>query len=104
LGSFLIMLLGIVQILLDVLWWIIIIQFVLSILISFNVINTYNEVVAGLYQGLNRLTEPLFAPIRRVLPDTRPLDLAPLAVLVAISILNQVIIRWLAGAIASSGI
>ncbi|MDG5487908.1 YggT family protein [Sphingomonas sp. BGYR3] len=97
------MLLGIVQILLDVLWWIIIIQFVLSILISFNVINTYNEVVAGLYQGLNRLTEPLFAPIRRVLPDTRPLDLAPLAVLVAMSILNRAIIPWLAGAIASSG-
>lgn len=101
-GSFLLMLLGIVQILLDVLWWIIIIQFVLSILISFNVIN-YNDMVAGLYQGLNRLTDPIFAPIRRILPDTRPLDLAPLAVLVAMSIINRAIIPWLQGMINSGG-
>lgn len=95
LTSFWVMLFQILQILLDVIWVIIIVQFILSILIAFNVINTYNGFVAGLYEGLNRLTEPLYRPIRRILPDTHPLDLAPLAVLILIQILERAVLPWL---------
>lgn len=95
-ASFLFMLLQIVTILIDVLWLIIIVQFVLSILIAFNVINTYNEFVSGLWRGLNKLTEPMYRPIRRILPDTHPLDLAPMVVLVLITIVTRAVIPWLA--------
>ena len=95
-ASFLIMLLQIAQIIIDVIWWIIVIQFVLSTLIAFNVINTYNEAVSGLWRGLNKVTEPLYRPIRRILPDTHPLDLAPMVALVLIAIVTRAVIPWLA--------
>ena len=86
-------LIGVLKILLDVATWIILIQFILSLLIAFNVINTYNEFVRGLYVGLNRLTEPLYAPIRRMLPDLGTIDLSPMVVLILIRILDYVLDR-----------
>jgi YggT family protein len=74
----------ILYLILDIVFWIIIVQAVLSWLIAFNVINMSNNFVRSLYAGLARLTEPLYAPIRRILPDTRPMDLAPLVVIIAI--------------------
>ncbi len=53
------MLLQILSILLNILWWIIIVQAVMSWLIAFNVINTHNDFVRQLWQVLERITEPL---------------------------------------------
>jgi YggT family protein len=88
----LLVLIQIAQILLTVLWWIIIVQFILSLLISFNVVNMRNDLVRSLYTGLEKLMAPVYRPIRRVLPDTHPLDLAPMAVLVMIAIMRSAIL------------
>ncbi len=85
-------LLDIIQVLLNVLWWIIIVQAILSILISFNVINTQNDLVRQLYSGLLTVTEPIYRPVRRVLPDFGALDFAPFVVLIGIQILERIII------------
>lgn len=82
----------IIGLLLELAFWIIIVQAILSWLIAFNVLNTGNQFVRNLYQGLARLTEPVYQPIRSILPDTRPLDLAPLVVIVGIFAL-QIVIR-----------
>src|SRR3546814_3694509 len=58
------MLLQILSILLNILWWIIIAQAVMSWLLAFNVINTHNEFVRQLWYVLERITEPLYRPIR----------------------------------------
>ena len=86
-------LLGILRILLDVASWIIIAQIILSLLIAFNVINTYNDAVRQIYQGLTRMTEPLYRPIRRILPDFGPLDFSPAVVLIGIRILDYVFVQ-----------
>lgn len=85
-------LLDIIQVLLNVLWWIIIAQFILSILISFNVINTHNDFIRSLYRGLMAVTEPIYRPIRRILPDFGGIDFSPMVVLVLMSILQGIII------------
>lgn len=85
-------LLQIIQVLLDVLWWIIVVQAILSWLIAFNVINTHNDTVRAIWQALDRITEPLYRPIRRILPDFGALDLSPLVVLLVIGIVSRVII------------
>jgi len=95
LAGFVIMLLQIVQVLLDVAWWIIMVQAVLSWLIAFNVINTHNDFVRSLYDGLRRLTEPLYRPIRRIMPDLGALDLSPLVVLLIIIILTNIVIPYI---------
>lgn len=81
----------ILQVLLSVVRWIIIVQIVLSLLIAFNIINTSSPFIRSLYDGLERLTEPLYRPIRRVLPATGAIDFAPMVVLLLIVILNIVL-------------
>lgn len=82
----------ILQLLLDVLFWIIMIQAVLSWLVAFNVINTRNDFVRQFLYALDRITEPLYRPIRRVLPDFGGLDFAPMVVLLLVIILQRILL------------
>ena len=94
----LIPLLQIVDLLLQVLLWIIIIQAVLSWLVAFNVVSRYNSTVGGLINGLDRLTDPLYRPIRRILPDFGAIDLSPMIVLLLIQIARSIVIPAIARA------
>ena len=76
---------------LNILWWIIVIQAILSWLVAFNVINTYNDFVRAIFVALDRLTAPLYRPIRRILPDLGALDLSPLVVLLVIGFLQRLL-------------
>jgi len=67
---------------------IIIAQAVLSWLIMFNVVNMRNDFVRSIYEAMSWLTEPLYRPIRRVLPDFGGLDFSPLVVLLLINVLT----------------
>ena len=87
----LISLINVVLILLTVLWWIIIIQAILSWLVAFNVINTHNDFVRQFFYALDRLTAPLYRPIRRILPDFGGLDFSPLVVLLLIMVIDQLL-------------
>ena len=75
--------------LLNVAWWIIVIHIVIGWLVNFQVLNLQQPVVAQIYFGLNRLLEPLYAPIRRFLPNTGGLDFSPLVVFIAIIFLQR---------------
>lgn len=99
-GSFLIMLLDIVAILLDVIAFLVIVQFVMSLLIVFNVINTYNDFVASVWHALKTITDPLYRPIRRVLPITAGIDFSPMVLLILIRILRGPVLFWLYGLVA----
>ncbi len=77
--------------LLTLVWWIIVIQAVLSWLIAFNVINTHNDFVRQIWTSLDRLTDPIYRPIRKVMPDFGALDLSPIVVLIGIQILDIVL-------------
>ena len=83
----------ILRILLNVVWWIIIVQAIMSWLIAFNVINTHNEFVRQIWSTLDRMTEPLYRPIRKILPDFGGLDLSPLVVLVGLAIIERVLVE-----------
>lgn len=95
-------LIDIARILLSVLWWILIVQAILSWLIAFNVVNTSNDFVRSVWQGLGTLTEPIYRPIRRILPDFGALDISPIVVLVGIAIVDRVLVG-LAQNIATGG-
>lgn len=80
---------GILNLLLTVLMYIIILQAILSWLVAFNVINTYNANVAAFLNALERMLSPLYRPIRRILPDFGGLDFSPMVVLLLIIILKD---------------
>ena len=66
-------------------------HFIMSWLISFQVLNIRQPLVQQVWYGLNRLLEPLYAPIRRILPAMGGLDLSPLVVLIAIYALQIIL-------------
>ncbi len=82
----------ILQILLNVVWWIIIVQAVFSWLIAFNIINMQSDLVRNLYMTLEKITEPLYRPFRRIMPDFGALDLTPMVVLILVIILQRVVL------------
>lgn len=81
------------MIVLNVVWFVMIGHIIMSWLISFQVLNTRQPMVAQIWYGLNRLLEPVYAPIRRFLPATPGLDLAPLVAFVVLLILQRVLIN-----------
>jgi len=82
----------ILMLILDVVWFIMIAHIIMSWLISFQVLNLYQPIVNQIWTGLSRLLEPIYTPIRRFLPNTGPLDLAPLVAFI-ILIAIQTILR-----------
>src|ERR1700684_797361 len=82
---------SIVDILLQVVIWLIILQAILSWLIAFHVINTYNEGVRRFLYALDRVTDPMYRPIRRVMPDFGGLDFSPMVALVLIHALRNLL-------------
>lgn len=73
----------IIQIL-DFYKWIVILAVIVSWLTAFNVINEHNNIVRMILRVLYALTEPVFGPVRRVLPSFGGLDLSPIVVLFGI--------------------
>ena len=65
---------------------VVIVQFILSLLISFNVVNFHNQFVSALWQALNAILDPLLAPIRKRMPHTGALDFSPIVLLLLIQI------------------
>jgi YggT family protein len=81
------------MIILNVIWFIMIAHIIMSWLLNFQVLNIRQPMVAQVWYGLNRLLEPIYAPIRRFLPQTPGLDLAPLVAFVVLIILQRVLIN-----------
>ncbi|MCH2077452.1 MAG: YggT family protein [Rhodobacteraceae bacterium] len=81
----------IIMLLLDVAIFFIFAHFIMSWLISFNVLNPRQQMVGQIWYGLQRLLEPLYGPIRRMLPPMGGLDLAPLVAIIGIQIIRILI-------------
>jgi YggT family protein len=82
---------GIVDMILQLMVWVIIIQAVLSWLVAFNVVNTQSNFVATLLNGLDRVTAPLYRPIRRLLPDFGGIDFSPIVLILAIQVVRKLV-------------
>src|SRR3569832_246622 len=92
----LIALVDIADLLLSVVTWIIIGQVIMSWLFAFNVLNTCSQGGRTFAVAIDRITAPLYRPIRRILPDFGGIDFSPLVILILI----QVIKKLLAGVVA----
>ena len=81
----------ILMLILDVVWFFIIAHVIMSWLIQFQVLNPYQPLVSQIWNGLTRLMEPLYGPVRRILPPMSGIDLAPLVVLLGVAILRIIL-------------
>lgn len=83
-GAFLAPIITLVVEILEIYKWIVIISVVTSWLLALGVLTTANHVVRGVLDVLYRLTEPVYRPFRRFIPNFGGLDLTPLIVLLII--------------------
>lgn len=81
----------IIMLILDVVWFIIIVHIVMSWLINFQVLNLQQSLVAQIWYGLERLLDPIYSRVRAILPNMGGLDLAPLVVLLGVYALRIVL-------------
>ena len=79
----------IVLFLLRILSMVVIVQVICSWLVAFNVINLHQPFVRAVYTAMDRITEPLYRPIRKILPDFGGIDFSPIVLILAIQILRK---------------
>ncbi|WP_029004679.1 YggT family protein [Azorhizobium doebereinerae] len=84
-------LLDVILLVLQLYVWVLIIAAVLSWLIAFNVVNPYNQVVRTITEIVFRITEPVLAPIRSILPSLGGIDLSPMVLILLIFFIERVI-------------
>lgn len=83
----------ILMLLIGIVRFFIIAHFIMSWLISFQVLNIRQPFVSQVWYGLSRLLDPIYAPIRRILPPMGGLDLAPLVALIGLEIIRILVIN-----------
>lgn len=81
----------IVGYLVSIIVMLVIVQFVLSLLITFNVVNRYNQFVSAIWTAVNALLEPILNPIRRIMPNTGAIDFSPLVLIIGLEILRIIL-------------
>ena len=80
-------LIQIIGLLTNVIVMLVIVQFVIGLLFSFNVVNSSNQFMVQVYRSINALLEPVLRPIRRIMPDTGAIDFSPLVLILLLQIL-----------------
>ena len=76
----------IVELLTNVFVMLIIVQFVIGLLLAFNVVSRGNDFVVAVYRSINSLLDPVLSPIRKMLPQTGAIDFSPLVLIIVLQI------------------
>jgi len=95
---------GVISVILTLLSYVLLIMVVMSWLISFNIVNTRNQLVDVIWRTVNQLTEPLLRPIRRMLPPFSGLDISPIVLFLVILFLQLLLAQYIEPAIRRAGI
>ena len=83
-------------VIIDLLKWVVIISVIISWLVNFGILNTYNNFTQTVMEFLHAVTEPMYRPFRSLVPPINGVDLAPLHLLLFFMFLQFVVIRgWL---------
>ena len=84
-----------INMLCDLIFWLIIVSVILSWLVAFNVLNTRHPLMARIYDALNTLTEKIYTPIRKIIPTVYGgMDISPVIVLIGLQFIKYTLV-WL---------
>ncbi|MEE9434474.1 MAG: YggT family protein [Sphingorhabdus sp.] len=86
------LLISVVDLAVRFLFIIIITQFIISLLIIFNVVSQSNQFISGVYNALNTLLNPILNPIRKILPDTGMIDFSPMVLIFGLMFLQRALL------------
>ena len=84
-------LINVINYLVTIVILLVVVQFVLSLLFSFNVVDRYSQWAGSLYRACNALLDPMLRPIQRFMPDTGVIDFSPMVLIVLLRVLQAVL-------------
>ena len=73
-------LIGIINMIVSAIIILVIGQFIISLLFSFNVVGR-SEFLEQVYRSINMLLDPLLSPIRKIMPETGAIDFSPIVLI-----------------------
>ncbi len=76
---------------LDIVYFVLIVHIIMSWLINFQVLNIRQPMVAQIWHIVNQLLEPIYRPLRRIIPSAGGMDLTPIVVFIGIYALRVII-------------
>ena len=76
----------IIDLIANVFVMLIIVQFVIGLLLAFNVVSRGNDFVLAIYRSINSLLDPVLRPIRNLLPQTGAIDFSPLVLIILLQV------------------
>ncbi len=71
--------------------WVIIVNAILSWLVTFNILNTQNRFVFSVLDATYKLTDPALNQIRRFIPTFGSIDISPLVLILALMFLRNLV-------------
>ena len=89
----------IVDLIANVFVMLIIVQFVIGLLLAFNVVSSGNDFVVAIYRSINSLLDPILRPIRNIMPQTGAIDFSPLVLIIFLQII-LIVLRSVIGSMA----
>ena len=81
----------------DIYFYILILNVILSWLIAFNILNIQSRFVGMILYASQRLTNPLLNPIRRFLPNLGGLDISPIVLILILFFIQDSLKVYLLG-------
>ena len=79
--------------------WVIIINVILSWLVTFNVLNTQNRFIYLLMDSSYKLTAPLLERIRRFIPNLGSIDISPVILILLLIFIRNLLFEFFAPSI-----
>jgi YggT family protein len=89
------MLIALIQILgylISIVTTVIIVSFILSLLLAFNVLSLQNNIVEAIWRSLNMILDPFLKPIRKIMPDTGMIDFSPIVLIIGLNVLQMLLV------------
>ena len=92
-AAFLLPLFRVINMAIDLYWWVIIVMALMSWLLAFDVINMRNDLVRSVWNGVNALTDPALRPLRRFIPPIGGMDISPIILLLLLSFIQMELVE-----------
>ena len=74
--------------------WVLIINVIFSWLLAMNIFNTQNRIIIAVYYGTKKLTDPLLNPIRNFLPNLSGIDISPVALILILYFIRNLLFEY----------
>ena len=87
-------LLWLLHTIIEIYTWVIIGSVIFSWLISFGIINSHSQAVRMIGDFLHRATEPVLAPIRKILPSLGAMDFSPVVLILLLIFAQNLLLEY----------